>query len=548
MTESLPPPQMNPPLPKRSRSTPTGFLLDSLQMGWRWLSRMRTALYMLAALAVLNVVGTFVPQAPNVPSTVSRWRSGEAGPGVGVSRALDFFGAYDIYGSALFIALLLAIYLSLTACLIPRIRAYLRLVRHSVPPLIDKASRVNSSVTFVTDMSQQDVIDSGKMVLGRQWRTRTADSTRAPQLAAERGLVSREGGSLMFHVSFYVLLAAIIVGQLTTFEGQRGVVEGESGFTDAAVSYWKYSPGRWFSEDQHDGWQLTLNQFDVDWVRDPTAPGAGQATEFRSHVTINPAAGAPFDALIDSNQPLAIDGMRITQLDWGYALQVRVEVDGEVVHDGFIQPMLGDAGVYRGAVKVPSVNPDLGLDVFFYPYAPDDSAGRPIPTGAPWDEAPMLLFRQWRGDLQLGATQQTVNDLDTAQLTSEGGAYLRLGQQVQVGDALITFVDLRRWVGYQVSSRPAIPALLAGALLLVSGLTIALYAYRRRVWVLTESGPVANTTLVTLTGRAFHRPDKFVDDFAAITKKLSAVCQARELAWVGEPVHEQSQRKATEPT
>lgn len=534
MAESLPPPQMNPPLPKRTRNTAVGFLIDSLQMGWRWLARMRTALYMLAALAVLNVVGTFVPQEPNVGSTVARWRSGEAGPGVGVSRVLDFFGAYDIYSSALFIALLLAIYLSLTACLVPRIRAYLRLVRYSVPPLIDKPSRVNSTVTFVTDKTQEDVIQTAKTVLGRHWRTRTADNTRAPQLAAERGLISREGGSLLFHVSFYVLLAAIIVGQLTTFEGQRGVVEGEAGFTDAAVSYWNYSPGRWFGEDQHDGWRLTLNQFDVDWVRNPTAPGAGQATVFRSHVTINPVAGEPYDAVIDSNKPLAINGRRITQLDWGYALQVRVEIDGEVVHDGFIQPMLGDAGVYRGAVKVPSVNPDLGLDVFFYPYAPYDAAGRPIPTGAPWDEAPMLLFRQWRGDLQLGATQQTVNDLDTSELASEGGAYLRLGQQVEVGDAVITFVDLRRWVGYQVSSRPAIPALLAGALLLVTGLTIALYAYRRRVWVLTQLGPSSDITLVTLTGRAFHRPDAFIDEFAEVVQQFAAACQACDLVWDSE--------------
>ena len=539
MAESLPPPQMNPPLPKRTRSTPVGFLLDSIRMGWRWLARMRTALYMLAALAVLNVVGTFVPQEPNVASTVARWRSGEAGPGVGVSRVIDFFGAYDIYGSALFIALLLAMYLSLTACLVPRIRAYLRLVRNSVPPLIDKPSQVNSTVTFLTDMTPEEAVQTGQTVLGRNWRARTNEPGHAPQLAAERGLVSREGGSLLFHVSFYVLLAAIVVGQLTTFEGQRGVVEGESGFTDVAVSYWNYSPGRWFGEEQHAGWRLTLNQFDVDWVRDPTAPGAGQPTVFRSHVTITPAQGEPFDAVIDSNRPLAIDGRRITQHDWGYALQVRVEVAGEVVHDGFIQPMLGDAGVYRGAVKVPSVDPDLGLDVFFYPYAPDDSAGRPIPTGAPWDEAPMLLFRQWRGDLQLGATQQTVNDLDTSQLVSEGGAYLRLGQQVQVGDATITFVDLRRWVGYQVSSRPAIPALLAGALLLITGLTIALYAYRRRIWVLTEVGPSADTTLVTLTGRAFHRPDAFIDEFAEVTQKLAAACDAREVEWVSEPAHQQ---------
>lgn len=535
MSESLPPPQMNPPLPARRRSsTAVGFVVDSALMGWRWLARMRTALYLLAALAVLNVVGTFVPQEPNVPSTVARWRTGEAGPGSGISGVIDFVGAYDIYGSALFVALLLAMYLSLTACLVPRIRAYVRLVRTSVPPLINAPSQANTTATFFTALSPEDVLTRAESTLFSRWRTRRGDGDKPTQVAAEKGLVSREGGSLMFHVSFYVLLAAIVVGQLTTFEGQRGVVEGESGFTDAAVSYWRYSPGRWFSEDQHDGWQFRLNQFDVDWVRDPNAPGAGQPTVFRSHVTITPAAGAPYDAVIDSNKPLALDGKRVTQLDWGYALNVRVEVDGEVVHDMFIQPILGDGGVFRGAVKVPSVDPDLGLDVFFYPYAPYDVNGRPIPTGAPWAEAPMLLFRQWRGDLQLGATQQTVNDLDTTLLQPEGGAYLRLGQQVQVGDAMITFVDMRHWVGYQVSSRPAIPALLFGATLLILGLTAALYAYRRRAWVLVSSSADREGTVVTLTGRAFHRPEAFADEFAGMAKQFASACNAVDLVYDGD--------------
>lgn len=528
MSESQPPPQMNPPLPERTRNSVQGFVIDSVLMAWRWLARMRTALYMLAALAVLNVIGTFVPQEPNVPSTVARWRQGTAGPGEGFSRVIDAVGAYDIYGSALFIALLFLMYLSLTACLVPRIRAYIRLVRVSVPPLIDRPSQANRTATFVTTQSVDEALKTAESTVLTGFRTRRNTGEKPPQIAGEKGLITREGGSLMFHVSFYVLLVAIVTGQLITFEGQRGVVEGEPGFTDAAVSYWHYSPGRWFSEDQHNGWRFALNQFDVDWVRNPNAPGAGQPTVFRSHVTITPPGEEPYDAVIDSNLPLMVDGKRITQLDWGYALKIQVEIDGEIVHDGFIQPMLGDAGVYRGAVKVPFVTPELGLDVFFYPYAPYDQAGRPIPTGAPWPDAPMLLFRQWRGDLQLGATQQTVNDLDTSRLEPQGGAYLRVGQQIQVEDAIITFVEMRRWVGFQVSSRPALPWLLFGALMLMTGLTIALYAYRRRVWILAKPADNAGQTLVTLTGRAFHRPDAFDDEFADMQQRLADALDATE--------------------
>ena len=44
-------------------------------MGWRWLTRMRTALWMLQWLGVLTAVATVIPQAPNVPSTVERSRA-----------------------------------------------------------------------------------------------------------------------------------------------------------------------------------------------------------------------------------------------------------------------------------------------------------------------------------------------------------------------------------------------------------------------------------------------------------------------------------------
>ena len=586
VTESAPPPEANPSVRRPPRGSgwkqrapePVRFVWDSVVMGWRWLTRMRTALYLLAALAVLSVIGTFVPQEPNVPTTVSEWRSGEAGPGVAVSQVLDAIGAYDMYGSVAFTVLLFLLYLSLTACLVPRIKAWIRLVRRSKPPVVRRVGARDETASFATDATADEVHTHAEELLRRRrWRLRRHDATpdgpasggepsagpaadrgdvsgpaadrgavAAPaaqptatvrsrstpaQVAAEKGLVSREGGSLLFHLSFYVLLAAIVFGQLLTFEGQRGVVEGEAGFRDTAVSYWSYSPGRWFGEGDHAGWRMELEEFHVDWVRDPLAPGAGQPTEFRSDVLITPSDGSePYRETIDSNQPIDIEGRQVTQLDWGYAPRVVVEVDGEVVHDGFITPTLEDSGAYRGAVKAPAADPDVGLDIFFYPFAPDDEElGRPIPTGAPWDEAPMLLFQQYRGDLQLGATQQTVNELDVSALESEGGGFLRPGQELSNEDVTVRFPELRRWVGFQVSSRPAIPALLAGAALLVGGLIPALYAYRRRLWVFATPDPARGRTLVTVAGRAFQRPDAFVEEHARIVEELSSRVSGSEV-------------------
>jgi cytochrome c biogenesis protein len=529
------PPQQNPPVRRPNRPAtapgPLGFVRDSVLMAWRWLTRMRTALYLLALLALQTTLATIIPQEPNVPSTVTAWREGEEGPGTVVSGLIDAIGAYDVYGSALFLAFLLLLFLSLTACLIPRIRAWVRLVRRSRPPLVRHVGRTDLVRTFRTDLAPAQVHAAARQALGaRRWRVRddgddpAAHTSADPplQVAAEKGLWSREGGSLVFHLSFYVLLAAIVFGQLLTFEGQRGVIEGEVGFSDTALSYWSYRPGRWFGEGDHSGWRLDLDEFHVDWVRDPLAPGAGQPTTFVSDVTVTTADGEVLTDRVEGNKPLVVDGMKIHQLDWGYAPRVVVEVDGEVVHDAFLHTQATDGGFFRAAVKAPAAEPDIGLELFFYPFAPDGDDGTPVLTGAPWADAPLLLFRQWRGDLQLGATQQTINQLDTSALVSEGGGFLRVGQQLQVEGVTITMPEVRRWVGFQVSSRPQIPWLLLGAFLLVAGLIPALYAYRRRLWVTATQGPDDGRTLVTVAGRAFQRPDAFEEEHARIVAELLA--------------------------
>jgi len=537
------------------------FVWESTRMGWRWLTRMRTALWMLLWLGVLTAVATVVPQAPNVPSTVERWLSGEEGPGAGVSQLLWRTGAFDVYGSTIFLVLLFALFLSLTACLIPRIRAWVRLVRFSRPPLL-RAGSGDFSTTYVTSQGADEVLDAAELVLGeriagaRRWRTRrtdgeddaasaTQDAGAPVQVAAETGLWSREGGSLSFHLSFYVLMAAIIFGQLLTFEGQRGVVEGEPGFTDAAVSYWMYAPGRWFAEDDHAGWRLDLDRFEVDWIRDPLAPGAGQPTTFVSDVTVTTRDGDVSTGVVEGNRPLTIDGRKVHQLDWGYAARIIVRDGDRVVSDGFA--LTEDrTGFFGGAVKAPSATPDIGVELFLYPFAPDGPEG-PRLTGAPWSDAPLLLVSVWRGDLQLGITPQFINELDVEALDLTGVGLLRPGETLEFDDehggVQIEFVELRRWVGFQVSSRPALPWLLLAGVMLSVGLTTALYAYRRRIWVVIDrdgagagvgAGAGAGAgdgaagadaadgrTLFRVVGRAFQRPDVAETEHAAIAARIA---------------------------
>lgn len=528
--ESSPPPQMNPPVRREPRPpTVSGLLLAAVKENWRRLRTMSTALWLLGVLAVESIIATIVPQEVNVPQTVAEWRTGEAGPGTAVSETLDLIGAYDMYASPLFLMTLLLLFTSLTACLIPRIRGWWRITRRSVPPLTRHLGDQEHVQEIITDLEPEAAHATVRGELAdRGYRTRdgAADDRGRTQVAAEKGVVVREGGSLLFHLSFYVLLVAIILGQLLTFEGFVGVTEGET-FTDTEIGYWIAEPGRWFGSEDHSGFQLTNDDFRVEWFRDPEFGGTPRV--FEADVTIETADGDTRTAMVKGNNPIVVDGFKIHLLGWGYAPRVVVREGNEVVFDGFITTTVNDTGAFRGAVKAPAAEPDVGLDLFLIPYAPDGDDGQPVITGAPWADAPLLAFRSYAGDLQLSAAQN-VNTLNTELLTEGPRGGLRPGQIVQLpgSDVSVEFAELRQWTNFQVSRRPQVPWLLLGAGLLLIGLLPALYAYRRRVWVGVERSPDGRT-LVVVAGRSFQRQQAFEGEFDELAGDLRAALDAPDL-------------------
>lgn len=485
---------------------------------------MRTALYLLGVLALETIIATLVPQAPNVPTTVAQWRTGVGGPGEIVVAFIDLIGAFDVYGSPLFLALLLLLFVSLTACLIPRVRSFVRLARRGRPPRTRHLGDQEFVERFTTSATAAEVNDVARTLLAHhRWRLRDPEPDLHPQVAAEKGILSREGGSLVFHLSFYVLLVSIVVGQLTSFEGQIAVVEGQA-ITDSPAIYAGAEPGRWWADTDHRGFTMALDEFRIDWVRDPLSGFGGTPTLFDSTVTITTADGDSYQDTVGGNDPLVIDGMKVHQLAWGYAPRlVVIDADGTPVFDEFILASETNQPFFRSAAKAPSADPDIGLDISLFPFAPEDADGNVSFTGAPWADDPIIGFEEYRGDLNL-LLPQNVARLDTSKMTSEGTNLIRPGEVAQLSDgSTVAFIELRRWVGFQMSYRPAVPFMLLGALMMLLGLIPALYAYRRRLWIQAEETD-SGDTLVTVAGRAFQRVESFEDEHQDLVRQLLRRC------------------------
>ena len=507
MTETVTPakPPASPP-PRRGLPDIPG-PLETAALAWRALRRMSTALILLFALAAASVVATVIPQAPVTAVSAAQWRSGEAGPGAGVARVLDALGLFDVFGSLWFMALVVLLFVSLTGCLVPRYRAFLRMVRR--PPAAGRNfNRLTHCVTVSTPLDPASAVASAARVMRRRrYRVRIVDDT---QVAAERGH-AREAGSLIFHTAFYVLLAGAIIGKVFGFTGQISLAEGGA-FADTRIAYDAVEPGRSFGLDDHRGFVVTLDDFDVSYFEDFTP------REFVSTVTVSENGEPVRTGALRVNHPLRHDGMTLYQMSFGMAPHIIVRAGDRVLLDEEVLLSPNDGqNVWTGTAKVKFDDPQqqIALDLVLAPDAQMDDSGQPTIGPDPRPINPVLIGNLYFGDLGLERPVPAVQfDRSSGPVDT---AMLRPGTQRDVvqGNLTVEFVDLGYWSGLQVSHAPGRLLLLLGGGLILAGLIPSLYSYRRRIWV--DVRPAEAGSEVTVAGVALHRKSAFVDEFDAIT-------------------------------
>jgi cytochrome c biogenesis protein len=335
-----------------------------------------------------------------------------------------------------------------------------------------------------------------------------------PGLAAEKGR-ARETGSLLFHWSLFLLLVGAVYGKGFGLTGRATVVEGET-WTEAHAAY-DIPPeeGRFFGESMHTGFSLRLEDFDA------TYHPSGLPRQFVSRVALL-TPGAAAEREIRVNAPLEHEGLKLYQLGYGWAPVIEVRFEGRVLAgepvvfitrapEDFTRP-------WHGVLKLPSLEPDVGLEFRLFP---DPLSGF---AGAPMLEArePFLAFDAWRGDLRLDRVQNVFTlDKTGLQRYGEGGG-IGLGQTATLPNGVeIAFRDLREYTQLLVRRDPGTWIMLLGALLILAGLVPALYSSRRRLWV--RAVPADGTgTRLQLAGLALQRRAAFEDEFRDIAREMSA--------------------------
>jgi len=503
---------------------------------WRRLISMRTALILLFLLAIAAVPGSLLPQRPLNPAKTAQYIASHGAWG----RFLDDLGFFDVFASAWFSAIYIALFISLVGCLIPRIRQHFKAIRSKPLPAPKNLARLPESAQFTSPSTPGEYATTARAALGRRWRVITREEPGGVvTLSAEKGY-SRETGNLVFHVALLIALVLIAVGRLYSYTGQRVVLEGsDQGFCNTISQYDSWQPGRFAADGiiAPAPFCLQMNKFTATYTSE------GEPSQFIADVTYQRTLTSPSQhAVIKVNDPLRIEGDRVYLISHGFAPQLTVHMpDGSVHHDiaAFI-PTDPTSLLSEGAFKEfgqQGAHQDIAIEGIFAP-TPHTLDGGPIgpksivTSASPAVNNPALGIIVFQGDIGTGT--QTVYALDQTQISSGalkqiGTANLQIGKSVSLpGGVSVTFDGWVPWAALQVSHDPTQTYLLIAAATMIAGLLASLAVRRRRVWLRLVPGanpPVTGAggsvpTVVMVGGLARSDAGNFPDEFKALLNRL----------------------------
>lgn len=467
---------------------------------WRTLTSMRTAVLLLALLALAAVPGSLLPQrgVSSDPGAVIRFTQDNPA----LAPWLDRLYLFEVYSSPWFAAIYLLLLVSMTGCVLPRCVRLWRASRAAPPRAARNLARFSEHHQWETERPPHEILAAAAEELHKRgFRVRTD----ADQVRAERGYL-REVGNLMFHLSLLVLLVGVAIGQLFGFEGRVALAEG-SGFSNVSSQYDEFNPKALTNVDDLEPFSFTLEDFRV--VYETAPPKRGEPREFAAQLsyTASPDA-APRRLTVRPNHPLVVDGTKAFLTGYGYAPRVTVrDGSGKTVFTGPVIFLPNDPSYASdGVVKAPDAEPSqLGFEGFFLPTG---AMGPQGPYSAFPDALnPQLFLTAYTGDLGMsdGVPQSvfTLDKTDLKQVREDGRPFARalsVGETMTLpdGNGSLTFDGVSRFANFQIAYDPGKEISLVAALMLLVGLTGSLAIRRRRIWVrVTEHGAGGPTTVET---------------------------------------------------
>lgn len=415
------------------------------------------------AVAAYSVFGSIVPQESVAPARASQWTAAHPT----LAPIAHFLGLFSAFDSPAFIALVVLLSLSLTACAWSRTRVALLAM---APHRDVKLPLVNASSADLSAMAESNDDPLGRLhdALGESGFRVNRDSGR---LLAEKHLWSTLG-SPVFHWSLVALVIAVAIGQLTRSEGVLAIPIGAS-TTYSAANMTHFDGGplhRW-----PQGVAFSASDLQLNTVRGGVDRGASAV------VTARDAAGRSVTQRVYPNAPLRMGSLLVHPYSWGYAPVFSIEsTAGQILAStrGIIdQKQAGSQGAGPGSFDINGGPLDKAAVSFFIPAESVDAQGR-----ATLAQAVEVSVRP-SGD------------------ASSAPVRIAVGERIPIGQGLwIRFAEKGQFVSVSIADDASVAFIYAFFVLATIGLSIAVLVAPKRIWA-SVSADDPSVVFVRVRGR-----------------------------------------------
>ena len=407
------------------------------------------------------------------------------------------------FESTPFLLLIGVLSLSLCCSLYFRIKSELKRLRAPPPALAPHAGsqqRDGLAGAAVGTVEQE--------LQRRGYRTHAACTAGSWKVQATKG-GSGVWGSVLFHVSLLLVLAAVVLNTSASFSGSVKLTEGQA--FDARVDrYGAQSAGRWHQPASQ---PLTFRlervepDYDVKGARtiaslvEPTLDGT--SSRFSTPVPVYMNHGLPHA------------GMTILQgKETGFAPLIMIEnAAGKRLLEGYtrLETMAGpDKVSYLDYVDIAGGKKQLRAQFELFPDAAYRDGAYLSKSAAPKNPMLHVVLRE---DGKIVLDQ-----------------FIRVTAEASGGGYTVFFGGLRRWTQIDVSDAPGVPVLLAATLLGSLGLALRLLRVRRRILVWLPKADPDRSIGFDLSGASEKLQRTFEEELGSIRAAL-----AQQLATVAAP-------------
>lgn len=459
---------------------------------------MRVALQLLFLLAIASIPGSIFPQRTQSPLKVNQYIAENPA----TAAWLDKIGMFDVYGSFWFSAIYLLLMVSLVGCIVPRMKIHWSAIFAPPPDAPRFLKKLEYSESFPVKNSVAETFENllpiQNYLKENRWRVIAKDGF----ISAEKGYL-RETGNLVFHLAIVFILIAVAVGSTYGYRGQVILREGTS-FSNVLAQYDSFTPGRLFTTDNLVPFNVSLQDMEV--VFEQTGRQSAKATDFIATLEYRENLDQEVQSKkIGVNSPLDIGNASMFLLGWGYAPHIIVRNNsGEIVFDDSVVFLPQDVNFSStGVIKVPDLEPQLGIQAIFAPTAIVTSDLGPH-SMFPDLVNPMIFASFWKGDLGLDdGKPQNIYALDKTKLKRVGLHDMKPGEtwQLKNNQGSVEFVAVEKFATFNIASDPGQNYALFGAILAILGIIASLYIQRRRLWIRVVSDDGKTEVVVAAISR-----------------------------------------------